>query len=380
MSISSLSSSMSSALANSGIDDGSKTLGKSLAESYQKACKLFLLKKFEDAYEITRKDLGSCSGLDLTDKSNRKLLIRIWNLYFALIDHTITNQAATTTHTDNDGLSKQLRKSLWIKISDGSLWSEVEVTYKGLGSTSPEVIFSLLSLCLKHASTSIDDQPDSPLLQKSFTYVENYLTSYSPLTPEDEQHVHKIVEALVFKVLPLMNDFDYAYSVIDTNPYFDDPQSGKARLNEIKRDMEQQKVKKQQEVENFKRQEVLRVAEAEKRALEKNESPDVPSLHSVSPEPISLPHFTDTYDTGKDSDLTRNTAPARTFSLVRYWRSYFQRLLENRRMLQILAFLVMLVLSFGTNPFGRNKVRTSLAMIWRKLVDTIRMGTKVSYI
>jgi hypothetical protein len=354
------------------------------SDTYQRAAKLFLTKSFVDALSTLQPLLQNTGELRRCGQLSDNTWIKAWKLYFVLLD------AAAKQHEADENLAsswpKSTRRALMTRITDGSVWREVEVEFGGsLTQAPPDIVHGLVSLTVRR-SLEADE------LARVSGSVENYLSSAAD-TPFNEHQLReymKVLDAYVLRILPTQKEFEYAREVVELSPFYDS-NSKQIMLDRIK-DVQ---INQEEDEKEKKAQEQKRLKEEQQRLNGQMKAPDEGPNEAVCQEdgPIKDRRKQQRLKEGrvKSSSGSRDVSPEMfprrevtpridgTPWLVNYWKSRVVSLLQTTSFWQAFGFLIIVLFTVGS-PATRQRVKRIVDRIWTKLVESVRMGLKVSFV
>lgn len=341
------------------------------AESYKRAQRLYVTKKFYDSYETLAPLIENGKRLRESDQLTEQTWINCWKLYFLLID------SAARPGSDGDW-PKKVRRDLAARISDGSLWNEAVAAFDGLENANLQITRALFLLAAKH-SENIDVTAEK---------MENLLATLSgsvyQFDPASLAGYTELQDTYALRILPKKGEFELAREFIAGNAHYDPGKKEelRAKIDSYEKEYHARKTAEAEELERQKKLESQRVANARSRGVQSSKSPGTvspPASSGVSPvhsRNDSLP--TPVPRAGSPS---KSTGPRiQGFAgLVAHWSQYASDLARSRSLLQILLAICVIILSMA-NPKVRDRITRMLAPLYLKLKDTARMAFKVSYV
>ncbi|ANB10998.1 hypothetical protein AWJ20_3792 [Sugiyamaella lignohabitans] len=384
-------------------------------ETYQRAAKLFLTKSFVDSLNTLEPLLADAKELRRTGQLSEKTWIKSWKLYFVLLDAAARQQEEASTRSPSSSSSsssssisgtnsvssswpKKVRLELVKKITDGSLWKQVENEFGGsLSSAPPDIVFGLTSLTIRHGTTN------NSILSMVSESLELYLSSMSDLVQSfDDTYRHeylKVLDLYILKVLPLRNEYDLAREMIESSQFYDSHVKEEKRRQLIKSEENLVKKKQKKEEEDSKRKQMEALREEAKRKHERlvqqqrqqqKQLQQQQQQQQQLEQKTSLEHQQSSVNSLSSSGLgprrtasptpPRSSNPVRSFdSLIFYWRRRATAIVQSAMVWKIIAFFIIIVLSVS-NPLARERARRIVNNVWRKLSETARMGFKVSFV
>ncbi|GAB5593924.1 hypothetical protein Unana1_08824 [Umbelopsis nana] len=286
-----------------------------------------------------------------------------------------------------------------------AVWSKVLEAYGGLpGNVDGTVIAVCLLMSLRLGTVRIGQQiaeewlaniPDSLIVELEQV---GPMTESAILANEDEESAvtayYKVLELYSVNILTSMQDYSSAHEFIQYNSYLSDQQKQTfdQRIRQKEQEVEDEQNRKQ--VEARKAQEVAiaaaaaaaaaaakaAAAEAEKKRLQqealfkqqqqqpqqsqsfqKSQVKDIPNGHHVKP--------------SSASSTSRNMTAVERISST--WVAKFKQMSINSTSIAYIMFVLLIV---GLVRAQRTRLRAGLEIVASKLWETLRMGTKVTYV
>jgi len=279
-----------------------------------------------------------------------------------------------------------------------AVWSKVLEAYGGLpGNVDGTVIAVCLLMSLRLGTVRIGQQiaeewlaniPDSLIVELEQV---GPMTESAILANEDEESAvtayYKVLELYSVNILTSMQDYSSAHEFIQYNSYLSDQQKQTfdQRIHQKEQEVEDERNRKQ--VEARKAQEVAiaaaakaAAAEAEKKRLQqealfkqqqqqqqqsqsfhKSQVKDIPNGHHVKP--------------SSASSTSRNMTAVERISST--WVAKFKQMSVNSTSIAYIMFVLLIV---GLVRAQRTRLRAGLEIVASKLWETLRMGTKVTYV
>lgn len=337
-------------------------IGGASAQTYQRAAKLFLNKQFPESFEALEPLLYQKSL-----QGNAKLWTKIWNLYFALV-----NNAAR----DSTGSSwpRKLAKQLTEAAEQDKVWDQAQTAFGSLENMPSEVIVNIILVSTAHSKD----------LQKVSSLVESYISS-----TEDASAAAKVTRAYVLKLLPKKGDYDYAEELVKNSEVFIDKSTALASIQRAREDYEAKAKEEEEKRIQMEKLEQKRMEESiaslkkqqEEKEREQRAASEVPTDSTKEVQESNIPK------NGREGSPVipiRNQhqnrgGPRSLSSLVTYWRQSFVEFIRQTSLMKLILFIAVIILA-GTNPYMRQRLRRMIALLYTKLMQTVRMGTKVSYV
>lgn len=341
----------------------------SISSQYKQAAKLFLNKKFDSSFDTLQPLLKRKPVI--TDQEPARLWTKIWSLYMAILDKSMN---------DTSVFSRVQRNQLQENVTNGDVWLEVENSFGSLSECNPDLILSLVTLSLRHC--------DNQMLKIVNDKLENYLSNIlDRLDEKDMNSCTQLVYAYVTKLLPKLGEFEYAKEFASVNPFITNKIQVSEEIDKIRRELQQkekQDMKLKQEQERLEKERVLK-AEQQQFTSTPSLSEGESDLSIIEPAPLTPNTKPSQSPAGSQSTSPRpisSITPSRprNFSgLIMYWKNYIKALFSSASFLKFLLFIVVILLSV-TNPLAKARIKRVVQAAWAKLIQTISMGTKVSYV
>ncbi|CAN6658719.1 hypothetical protein TRVA0_031S00232 [Trichomonascus vanleenenianus] len=321
------------------------------ASQYKVAASQFLNRQFTECFETVEPLLKTNST-------------RAWCLYLAL--------AESALNSANSNISKQLKRHFKSQVFDGkTIWDAAGSAFAP-ETIPPQVVVPIAILCTKYS----DSEGRESLLEPTQKVLEQSLAS----SADDDIQSRALLDVYVYKVLCQRGQFDYAREVASASGLSVD------KVSEMEHELNREREQKRVEEEQLRQKERERVEEAINRQTSQPQSPrreksqsQTPSVQPQSPRVERQLPLSST-DASQKSEITNQPRAVHDISsLVRHWKSRFVALTQSKRFLQIVLFVSVVVLT-GANPIARRRILGLLKLLLAKLMHTLRMGTKVSYV
>ncbi|MCJ1385737.1 hypothetical protein MMC17_008860 [Xylographa soralifera] len=429
-----------------------KRINSLISKTYKQASTLFLTRRLLEALETLEpliSPLETADGSQIGDVSNASALIasanqslrvKVWNLYFSLLNAIIElgpDEGKTTFG------HKEWRK-LVAKARDGTIWDEVvNVGYGGTeGKVDADVVSNLATLLLAHSSSQILTQnhletylssahhPTFDLSERFKESSEQSIEFRSPPshargtnTPRDLSSRIEILETYALRVLPRNEEWQYAKDFITMSEVLDDERRD-TFLQALQTLEEQKGMDEHQEIETLRQQEEARAHERLEREARDEEERRIESERArIEAEPRQHKRSNSEKDYGIDnaastklpnklpgpsnlkstrqlppnnrlSPTSRAHAPARKpgssntygrgIALLTALQNLVLKMAQSMsRNPMVLLRTIFFIIAFLV-ALGRRDVRDRIGRItglgWDKMKGTVGMGVKVSYL
>lgn len=332
--------------------------------SYRRGAKLFINKKFYEAYKVVDSLVGDSVGLFNSGKIDESLFVNIWSLYFNLIDIFLNKAICSLPKHEKDQLSNNFFSNEFF-----------EGFYKLDYLVNPKLIVLLVLIKLNNESTD---------LAELRSQVDLYLVNISPelnqeISKERYDAFQELLETYHIYLLPKLNEFEESEFLINTNPLINNPEELLSKLKQTKTDMED-KEKQKQELAKKRHQEAIR--RKEQKLREEEEVRANKEMEKLRAETIA------TSSANHNSKLTKNSkkqAISNTSdnSIIQIFKS---RLLSNKYLANSSSVLIVIFSLISILLFAKNhkiilnrRIRQYLATFWTKLATTLKMAFQVTY-
>ncbi|KAI8380979.1 uncharacterized protein BYT42DRAFT_287533 [Radiomyces spectabilis] len=373
---------------------------------YQKALRSFLLTKYTTAASTCYKAVQSLPPKEAdSDKDTEDLRLAIWTLYLNIATTLLTQTQLTPHITKLFGLAPTAAQSN--EHFGHALWTMVAQMYGDAGHVDPRLVSACLVMALKLDIPSVGRQiaeqwyasmPDTTMDHLAFVQADpdSFFEAYI-----DTIHLY------VTRILPLLRDFESATTFVEFNSFLSDEkkehlqqlikecQHTEERDRQKKLEAEQKaaiEAKQRAEAEEQRRKE----AEAERLATEaaaaahkagkpnaensemasKNEAMERRLSNATTSAPSTSSTNNVTLPPQQTIHLSRkSSSPDRSLTIIKAW---FQQLFRNGSMGYI-AILIAVFALVGMLRGQRSPISQAAKAIFTKLWQTVRMGTKVTY-
>jgi hypothetical protein len=280
-------------------------------------------------------------------------------------------------------------------VRGGGIWEDVVQTgYYGIAEdVDADVVINLATLLITHA-------PSQKLTQDRLeAYLAASLVSNSPYSspvgastqrspinaPRSSNTILRLIEIYVLHILPRNGEWDYAREYVSMSETLDNARKEAflVALHELREaEVRQRRVeserlaamkRRQREVEEEKR-----MVDAELRRKEEQSSKQqvvpIPRTQATPTRPSALRSSSKI-----KKDMPTPSTPQEQGSLIRLAQVYLQRLWVSPSLLRAVMVASAVLLALGRGSVRRLLARL-LGLIWRKVMATLGMGVKVSYI
>ncbi|KAG5362546.1 hypothetical protein CJU90_5255 [Yarrowia sp. C11] len=359
------------------VDQMYQTFGESARE--------FVNKNFYNSYELIRPffdDItakgAQVNGATVSDPANPhniplSLWIKVWSLYLAILDASCKQAGEALLNSTGDlsgsdsGEWNQTRKQLARKLTSGSIWDELVTASGGTGNIHPTILALLASLSIRHDT-------DAKLMADN---MEKFIVSYNDNgsdDPKTKTAFYKVLDLYLLRVLPDLRQWDVAHSFVDNTNLFSHEQKKEMthKLEESQKHAEQEHKRLLHEAQEKEKSDA-KEKEREERVSRDTKSRAVTSDSSVTSD--SARETTKTRDITRD--LSKSARQPRTLSQI--ISTSFKSQFDGNAIFRTLALVVIISLS-AANPLIRKRVVDTLRMLWIKILQTLSMGFKVSYL
>ncbi|KAI8991690.1 hypothetical protein BDF20DRAFT_845850 [Mycotypha africana] len=366
---------------------------------YEKALRCYLLTKYTPAVNNCLKAI-SYSKNETVDSS---LLSNIWTLYI-----NIATTLLSFTAPANETL---LKKLLHLKEYHSSkqetcyfIWKNV--ADEGFQGDVSQISSTLISVCLAMALNLQQPSLASNIAEEWFSALPDHVLQ-EIAEGNDRAGYNDIVDQYIVNILPIMDDFDSALTFLEYNTIIPDARKKvlqksvlekkqtveferekKTKLEEEarklaieeKRKAEEEKLRKEAESKRMKEREEeearlkeqVSVEQRQKEiAAEEESSSKVSSLHK-SFDQLQLSNDRSSYTISSSSSHRNNGS-----TLVQKWIKRFSNAQISKTTGGILIFIFAL---FALLSGQRGRLSVALQHLMHKLWETVKMGTKVTYI
>ncbi|KAG5917064.1 hypothetical protein E4U42_007397 [Claviceps africana] len=404
-----------------------------ISKTYRQASTLFLTRRLPEALTtLTPLIFPSGSAEDgeaaPVASASRTTRIKVWSLYLTILNAIVEMDS----QEGKEAFGKQEWRTLCAKVRDGQVWEEV--IHNGYhdveGDVDSDVVINLATLLLAHARDQMLNQrrletylatTTTPNLDLAGKFNESPAPGSryrSPApgakgadTPRDLNARVKILELYTLHVLLRNNEWDYAREFINVSSVLDEErreaflqalqslqeeQQEQERLEREERQRQDDKLRR--EVEEARRQKAENEAMERKRQEEERtrrgasmgdygvEASPPASSKARQGRPARRPSKSSMSSRSNNSKAVSRptTFTAQASIVLRRLQDAFQELAASLHgspalLMRFMAFLVGFLLMLGHRGL-RQRVQRILGVSWSKVLATVGMGTKVSYI
>ncbi|KAI7897494.1 uncharacterized protein BX663DRAFT_528151 [Cokeromyces recurvatus] len=300
---------------------------------YEKALRYFLLKKYKLA--ATTCDKALCALIE-----NDPLEFNVWTLYLNITFTLLSTKSRSSLNSENTITITETCCSIWKKLIDNN---PLQV--------DPRLISAYLIMVIKLNEYKV--ARDS---------IEEWFAS---LPNDDTKEYEHIVELYIRCILPALEDYESARVFLEYNTVLTNK-----KKEELLKDIEQEQQKnilerqKREENEEEKRRKAIEERERKEKELEeeekniqrRQENKDLRSSNETPQMPASS-------TSSHKSTINKKT----TTSLLQKWLSQQQT-----------SGVVVIIVIFMIIALLRGQ-RTRLTFVLKKIWDTVKMGTKITY-
>jgi hypothetical protein len=342
------------------------------AESYKRAQRLYVTKKFHESYDTLEPLLKNGRRLRDSEQLTEHTWINCWKLYFLLID------SAARGGVEADWPKKK-RQDLAARATSESLWDEVTSAYNGLDHTPLQVSRALFLLATKYVE-NVDK-----LAEKMESLVSSLSDGVYQFDPDQMSNYIELLDTYVLRILPKKGDFDLAREFVDANVHYDlgKKTTLRAKLEAYEKERANRKARDAEEIERQKKLESERVAQAQSQAqgqaLPSPSPGSPPQAQSQSPPGPSAANDSRGSPRSKSPTIYNKPRIQGFSGLVSYWTQWAKDFTRGRSLLQVLLVICIIVLSLA-NPRIKERIKNLVGPLYSKIIDTARMAFKVSYV
>lgn len=370
------------------VDQMYQTFGESARE--------FVNKNFYNSYELIRPFFdeitaksAQVNGATVADPENPhhiplSLWIKVWSLYLAILDASCKQAGEALLNSTGDLLSSsnggdsgewnQTRKLLARKLTSGSVWEELVTASGGTGYIHPTILALLASLSIRHDT-------DAKLMADN---LEKFIVSYhmdaadGDVDPKTKTAFYKVLDLYLLRVLPDLRQWDVAHSFVNNTNLFSHEQKKEMthKLDESQKHAEQEHKRLLEEAKEKEKNDV-KEKEREERSSRDTKSRDTSSRAAAAVSDSATSTRDSTLDTTRDSAVSKATRQPRTLSQI--ISTSLKSQFDGNAIFRTLALVIIVSLS-AANPLIRKRVVDTLKMLWIKILQTLSMGFKVSYL
>ncbi|KAG5363884.1 hypothetical protein CJU89_3071 [Yarrowia sp. B02] len=349
------------------VDQMYQTFGESARE--------FVNKNFYNSYELIRPFFdeitakgAQVNGSVAADPNNPhniplSLWIKVWSLYLAILDASCKQAGEALLNSTNDlsgsdsGEWSSTRKQLARKLTSGSVWDELVTASGGTGHIHPTILALLASLSIRHDT-------DAKLMADN---LEKFIVSYANDSDDAKTKTafYKVLDLYLLRVLPDLHQWDVAHSFVNNTNLFS---------HEQKKEMTHKLEKSQKHAHDEHKRLLEEAREKEKTDAKEKEREERVSRDTKSKEVKEEPvrETTSTRDA-----VSKSSRQPRTLSQI--ISTSLKSQFDGNAIFRTLALVIIVSLS-AANPLIRKRVVETLRMLWVKILQTLSMGFKVSYL
>lgn len=366
------------------VDQMYQTFGESARE--------FVNKNFYNSYELIRPFFdeitakgAQVNGSTISDPQNPhhiplSLWIKVWSLYLAILDASCKQAGEALLNSTGDlsgsgsgdsGEWNQTRKLLARKLTSGSVWDELVTASGGTGNIHPTILALLASLSIRHDT-------DAKLMADN---LEKFIVSYNIDAADGDDAktktaFYKVLDLYLLRVLPDLRQWDVAHSFVNNTNLFSHEQKKEMshKLDESQKHAEQEHKRLLEEAKEKEKNDV-KEKEREERSSRDTKSREVKSTAASVDSATSTRDST--RDTTRDSTVSKASRQPRTLSQI--ISTSLKSQFDGNAIFRTLALVIIVSLS-AANPLIRKRVTDTLKMLWIKILQTLSMGFKVSYL
>ncbi|CEG68498.1 hypothetical protein RMATCC62417_04748 [Rhizopus microsporus] len=344
----------------------------STEELYNKALRSFLLKKHITAINNCNKAIAALSN-NYQNANAETLRMNIWTLYLNIL-------AILLKDSKFDSLVKLPGFEKVGSLQDACfcIWNKVKEGYGGIHSVDPGLVFTMISM-----DVNLQQYNCAKVVAEEWFYSlsDAILDHISQQIENDDDHIsyayNKIVELYIIRILSGLYDFETAESFLEYNSILTGTklESLKLSIKEHKELLETQKKLKEEEIARI----VALENEKKEREEEKKKEIEVKKMDLLEKEGVKEENTV--VNSSKDNEIgssnTINTGKAdisneraRQVIVIKHW-------INQISAKGIASYTAVLLFIFAFLTLLRKRGRLSLVL--EKLWQTIKMGTKVTY-
>lgn len=330
---------------------------KTVTNNFNLAVKYFMNKNFHKSYEIVSGLYEKCFNQYNTGVIPELLFIKVVNLYIIeaglILDTSRRDVQVKLPPAEKSQVLKQL-------AGDGLL-DELTAIYGSQVAVPVEILYNL------HTTLFINKEVFQIAEAAFLTRIESIV--YSPHEEQDSPFFKKLCDLYVYEVLPSYNKYGESEKFMEQSPLYSS-ETDFQRLSQIKQDMQ-----KREDEEKRKKQERLN-KQRESEKLEQQRLQEQKNDENL------------TYKTLKQikkqaaSESTPSTVPSRPLpaandlALIKQ-KLVYQLNLSKNYLLDNYPVILVIVLTF---LLGTRFIRSRKINLKEKLVDTMKMALKVTYL
>lgn len=373
---------------------------KAIRNSYNKATQSFLLREYDTTWTHVTTALDQLREFDISVVDG-VLMRKAWVLFVSLVGAVLSQRQQGKRVKLANG-----RGSLGAYTAQGpeqvmkSLWSTCVDAYGGVeGHVDGSVVVANILVELNVHQVELARSVVEGWLGTLSEFVLTFLEEHSGDDDEISMAYERVVELYILHVLPKLGEYEYAREFLNFNSILteDKKRIYSDALDKVhERSLRQKEAKKRQAQQTTKR-----IKEEE---LQTNLASSVHSLKdetlkpsdSISDLKQSIPTIPSSSSKTPFSSSKAPSAPvakrntgkvsahkSKSFSdMIREMVShYIEQLSRTSGTARVIAFTIFLTLMSATAAAqSRQKLRELLKAIWGKLLQTVAMGTKVTYV
>lgn len=321
-----------------------------LHTAYRKAAKSFINRRFAESFAVLEEISENAVILYNNEQIKEALFLNVWSLYLNLLDILINKDAKLPA------LEQQKVESLY--FSD-ELFNKLDGVYN---SVHPKLMVQLLLIKLNNSATDLARLRD----RMDFYLVNNRVSDEQAAEFTDFQELLEIYHVYL---LAKMGEFKEAEMLIKSNPLIFKPQEMIHKLNESKKQIEEEKLQKAK-LAKLKKQQELKAKQKAQELLNKRLH-DAKKLEQEKKQKKLLDNNLSQTKDLKDDDLV-----ARFISVIK------AKLATNKSIgLVFVISLISFCILLQKNRWLLNaKVRRYIQQMWEKIFSTFKMAFSITYL
>ncbi|KAI8641778.1 hypothetical protein BD408DRAFT_388343 [Parasitella parasitica] len=345
---------------------------------YDKAFRSYLLTKYSPAANAC---LKAIAALDSNDQPSTRL--NIWTLYLNITSTLLAGTPFLGVNTKLLGIEpansmEQVCRSIWRKVT--------EEGYQSVGNTDARLVFACVAMNIELEQFAVARS----IAEEWFASLSDDMMDHIAANREQDQLTEgyvKVVELYISRTLPRMHDFESANTFLEYNSVLTDSKK-KALKSIIQQEQEsaererQKKIQIEKELEEKKREEERLLMEEAKRIEQEKEKAQVAEAEAEA-EAMLEKSIQETSEIATTSRSVVSQSPLpQPLQEQKQQQTAIQKWLKNitaKGAATSGAILILLFALLALLRGQRGRLSMVLQGLMNKLLQTVKMGTKVTY-
>lgn len=345
----------------------SSTSKKNVNNNYKLAVKYFMNKSFQKSFELIAKLYEKSFHQFSTGVIPEQLFIKIVNFYLIqvgiILDSSRKDVQVKLTPIEEVSCKNQL--------ATDNVITQLREIYGSTDGIPYEIVYNLYTSLFINRHELVDEKT---LLDKF-----NSIIYTVGADDDDDVFLRKLLDLYVFEVLPSYNKFDEARNLIQTHAIYshgDELESNLSKLAAIKSEsLKNSEIERKRKLESLAKKKELEKLEKQRAEEQKREE----NLNYRTLKQIRNSHSTESAESTPSSrNPSHNSSSSKVADLAKLkQRLFYQLNISKEFLVDNYPVLVVVIISLLVST---RFIRSRKINVKEKLMETLRMALKVSYL